>query len=76
MLKEQNPFKFEFFKHFGLITRLGLSVVVSIVICVLGFNYLDKKLQTNGNLLIVGVVLGVILGMIAAYRQLKKYYER
>jgi len=76
MLRKQNPFKNEFFKHIGLVTQLGFSVAIPLIICVLGFNYLDKWLQTEGDLMIIGVILGVALGMLAVYRQLKKYYGR
>ncbi len=75
MLKRQNPFKTEFFKHIGLITQLGTSVVLAIILCILGFSYFDKVFQTQGVLKIAGVLSGVILGLFVAYRQLKKYYE-
>jgi F0F1-type ATP synthase assembly protein I len=75
MLEKQNPFKNEFFKYIGLITQLGSSVILSIILCILGFVYLDRKFHTNGILIIPGVILGVLLGMVMAYRQLKKYYK-
>ena len=75
MLEKQNPFKNEFFKHIGLITQLGTSVILSIILCVLGFNYFDGIFGTNGVLKIAGVLSGVVLGMFVAYRQLKKYYK-
>jgi len=76
MLRKQNPFRNDFFKYIGLITQLGFSVIIPIVICVLGFSYLDKRLEMNGNLIVAGIILGVALGMITAYRQLKKYYGK
>ena len=75
MRKKQNPLKNEFLKHIGLITQLGTSVVLTIVLCVLGFNYLDELLNAGGILKIAGVLLGVFLAMFTAYRQLKKYYK-
>jgi len=75
MLKNQNPLSKRFLKHIGLITQLGLSVVSSILIFVLGFMYLDRKLNTNGKLVIVGVLLGVASGILAAYKLLKKSYK-
>jgi len=76
MFKRQNPFRADFFRHIGLITQLGTSVVLSIILSILGFNYLDSVLDTRGVLKIAGVLIGVIIGMLAAYRQLKKYYEK
>lgn len=76
MLKNQNPFRSEFFSHIGLITQLGTSVVAAIILSILGFNYLDKILHSHGILRIAGVLIGVILAMLTAYRQLKKYYQK
>jgi membrane associated rhomboid family serine protease len=75
MLKNQNPFRPEFFKYIGLIANLGISVVLTIILCFLGFNYFDKIFHTQGILKIVGVLAGVVLGMFVAYRQIKKYYK-
>ena len=72
MRKNQNPLLKEIFKNFALISQLGFSVIISILIFVFGFVYLDKKLDTGGNLIIVGVVLGVIFGILAAYRLVSK----
>ncbi|MDO9578710.1 MAG: AtpZ/AtpI family protein [Candidatus Cloacimonadales bacterium] len=75
MLKNQNPMLREILKNIGLITQLGLSVISPILIFVLGFVYLDKKLHTEGKLIIIGVLLGVATGILAAYRLLKKTYK-
>ncbi len=72
---KQNPVVKEILKNFGLVTQLGLSVIISILIFVIGFNFLDKKLNANGNLLILGVLLGVSCGILVAYRQISKYYK-
>ncbi|MCF7793508.1 MAG: AtpZ/AtpI family protein [Candidatus Cloacimonetes bacterium] len=65
----------EILKNFGLVTQLGLSVIISILIFVLGFNYLDKYFSANGKLLILGVLLGVLCGILVAYRQVSKYLK-
>lgn len=75
MLKIQNSLNKEILKNIGLVTQLGLSVISSILIFVLGFVYLDKKLHTEGKLIIIGVLLGVATGILAAYRLLKKTYK-
>jgi len=76
MLKSPNPLKQEFFKHIGLISSLGFSVIISIIISLAVFKYLDNLLNANNNLLIVGIVVGVFVGMMSAYRQLVKYYKK
>ena len=73
--EKQNSLNKEILKHLGLITQLGLSVIGSILIFVLGFVYLDKKLHTGGKLIIIGVLLGVATGILAAYRLMKKLYK-
>ena len=75
MWKKQNPLAREIIKHIGLITQLGLSIVGSILIFVLGFLYLDNKLHTEGKLIIAGVLLGVAAGILAAYRLIKKTFR-
>ena len=72
MQKNKNPVLKELLKNIGLITQLGLSMISSILIFVLGFVYLDKKLQTDGSLVIIGVLLGVAAGILAAYKLIKK----
>lgn len=75
MKKERNPFTREILRNFALISELGLSVVVSVLIFIFAFVYLDKKLNTDGKIVIVGVVLGVIVGIMAAYRLLQKHFK-
>lgn len=72
MLKKENPLLREILKNIGLITQLGLTVICSVLLFVLGFVYLDGKLHTEGKLIILGVLLGVAAGILAAYRLLKK----
>ncbi|MFC1898695.1 AtpZ/AtpI family protein [Candidatus Cloacimonadota bacterium] len=75
LTKRDNQLNKEILKNFGLITQLGLSVVISVLIFVLGFAYLDKKLDSDGKLIILGVLLGVASGILAAYRLIKKSYK-
>lgn len=71
----ENPLTKEIFKHFALISQLGFSVISSILLFVFGFLYLDRKLNTGGNLIIAGVVLGVLVGILAAYSLIKKHFK-
>ena len=75
MRKPENPIIKELFKNFALISQLGFSVIISILLFVFGFVYIDKKLAANGNLIIVGIVLGVIVGILAAYRLIKRHFK-
>ncbi|KQC05875.1 MAG: hypothetical protein APR54_07965 [Candidatus Cloacimonas sp. SDB] len=76
MLKPPNPLRKEFFKHIGLIGSLGFSVIISIILSLIVFKYLDNLFHANNNLLIVGIVFGVFLGMMSAHRQLRRYYKK
>lgn len=76
MWKKQKILDKELLKYFGLITQLGLSVITSILIFTFGFIYLDRKLHTEGKLIIVGVILGVIAGIVVAYRLIRRFYEK
>ena len=73
--KRDNQINKEILKNISLITQLGLSVISSILLFVLGFVYLDKRLHTDGKLIIIGVLLGVATGVLAAYKLLKKSYK-
>lgn len=76
MWKKKNPLNSELLKYINLITQLGLSVVSSILIFLAGAIYLEKKFQTDGVLILVGVLLGVFVGIFAAYKLLKKTFEK
>ncbi len=66
----------EIIKHLGLLTQLGLTVISSILILFFLFLYLDKRFKTNGILMAVGILLGVVAGVFSAYRILKNFYEK
>ena len=76
MWKKQKILNKELLTHFGLITQLGLSVITPILIFTFGFIYLDRKLHTEGKLIIIGVILGVIAGIVAAYRLIRRFYGK
>jgi len=76
MWKKKSPLNSELLKYINLITQLGLTVVSSILIFLAGAIYLEKRFQTDGVLILVGVVLGVSVGIFAAYKLLKKTFEK
>ena len=76
MWKKQKILDKELLRHLSLLGQLGLTVITSILIFFFVFLYLDRKLQTGGILVGVGVFLGVIAGVLAAYKLLKRFYEK
>lgn len=76
MWKKQKILDKDLLKHLSLLGQLSLTVISSILIFFFVFLYLDRKLQTGGILVGVGVFLGVIAGVMAAYKLLKGFYEK
>lgn len=65
-----------FFDYIGLITELGLSVVISILIGLFTGRWLDKKFGLNGVFTIVLLIFGVIGGFTAAYKLIKEVDDK
>ncbi len=61
-----------FFDYIGLVTELGLSVVVSILIGLFAGLWLDRKFGFKGFFTIILLIFGVIGGFIAAYKLIKE----
>lgn len=76
MWKKKNRLNNELLKYINLITQLGLTVISSILIFLVGAIYLEKKFQTDGILILVGVLIGTAAGVFAAYKILKKTLEK
>ena len=76
MWKRKSQLNSELIKYIGLITQLGLTVIGSILIFLVGAIYLEKKFQTDGILILIGVLIGVVAGVFAAYKLLKKTLEK
>jgi len=76
MWKKLKNIDSEIIKYLTLITQLGLTVIISILVLFLIFLYLDRKLHTNGILMVIGIVVGVLTGILSAYQMLKKFYRR
>ena len=76
MWKRKSQLNSELIKYISLVTQLGLTVIGSILIALVGAIYLEKKFQTDGILILIGVLIGVAAGVLAAYKLLKKYLEK
>lgn len=76
MWKRKNPLNNELLKYISLITQLGLTVISSILLFLVGALYLEKKFQTDGVLILAGVLIGVTVGVFASYKLLKKTLEQ
>jgi len=76
MWKRKSQLNSELLKYISLVTQLGLTVISSILIFLVGAIYLEKKFQTDGILILIGVLIGVAVGVLAAYKLLKKTLER
>ena len=76
MWKRKSQLNSELIKHISLVTQLGLTVVSSILIFLVGAIYLEKKFQTDGILILIGVLIGVAVGVLSAYKLLKKTLEK
>ena len=65
----------EIVQYLGIITQIGLTVVGSILIFFFLFLFLDKKLNTRGILIPIGIIIGIVSGIIYSYRILKRFYK-
>lgn len=62
--------KDSFFYDFTLVSHLGLTIVVSIVIAVFVGMFLDKHLHTRPLWTVVFLVFGVVGGFTGAYKSI------
>ena len=61
-----------FFHYLGLVTQLGITIVVSVLVG-LGIGiFIDKKLNLNGPFTITFLIFGIIGGFKAAYELIIK----
>jgi len=65
----------EVMKYIGLISQLGLTFIISLLAIFFLFLFLDRKLQTNGILMIPGLILGILTGGVAVYRLITRFYR-
>lgn len=62
----------EIMSYVGLVTEIGLTLVILIIAFFALGLYLDRKLNTKGIFLIIGIITGVMLGFYNAYRCINK----
>ncbi len=60
----------------GLLGRLGLNIVISLLLFFFPALYLESILSAGNLILILGIIAGITSGIYINYRHLKKYYER
>ena len=60
------------FGALALVTGLGLTMVVAIGVCGVTGYFVDKWLSTSPVFLLVGILLGVVVGAVQAYRSIMK----
>jgi len=76
MWKRKSQLNSELIKYISLVKQLGLTVISLILIILLGAIYLEKKFQTDGVLILIGVLIGAAAGVLSAYKLLKRYLEK
>ncbi len=76
MRKRKNQLNNELLKYISLVSQLGLTVIGSILILLAVSIYLEKKFQTNGLIILIGILVGVVAGVFSAYKLLKKSIEK
>jgi F0F1-type ATP synthase assembly protein I len=59
-------------KAFARVSALGIELVVSTVIGLLGGRWLDAKLSTDPYLMLLGLILGVVAGFRSLYLTARK----
>lgn len=62
----------EIMSYVGLVTEIGLTLVLLIIIFFAIGLYIDRRLNTKGIFLIIGIIAGVIIGFYNAYRCISK----
>ena len=76
MWKRKNQLNSELLKYISLVSQLGFTVISSILILLAISIYLEKKFQTNGIIILIGILIGVVAGVFSAYKLLKKSIEK
>ena len=60
------------FKAFARIGAVGIELALSVVVGLLGGNWLDKHFSTQPILTLAGLILGVIAGFRSLYQTVRK----
>jgi len=72
MLKRKKLINSEILKYISLVSQLGFVMISSILVLLIPAVFLERKFQTNGVLILIGVLFGVITGIFAVYKLLKR----
>ncbi|MFA5498644.1 MAG: AtpZ/AtpI family protein [Candidatus Cloacimonadia bacterium] len=64
-----------FIRYLSYITQLGLNMVIPLLIFFFLSLWLDRKLQTNNIILVIGTILGIVSGFLINYRFLKPLFR-
>ncbi|MBR6399626.1 MAG: AtpZ/AtpI family protein [Firmicutes bacterium] len=62
-------------KVLGLITQLGVSMLVPILICLFAGVFLDRRLGTSPWIMTVGIILGVAAGFRSVYMMTAEFFK-
>lgn len=60
--------KFDGYKNLALITQIGLSVLIPIMLCLALGIYIDKKVGTNMMWTIIFLIIGVLSGFLNIFK--------
>ena len=64
------PMSRPIFYYFGLLTQIGLTIIITLVIAVFIGQYLDKKFSLNGIFTILFIFIGIAAGFLSVYKQI------
>jgi F0F1-type ATP synthase assembly protein I len=64
--------KLKDYENLGLITQIGMIMIIPIFAGLFGGKWLDEQLKTGKFFLLVGIILGVIIAFLNLYRYTMK----
>ncbi|MDP8267746.1 MAG: AtpZ/AtpI family protein [Candidatus Tenebribacter davisii] len=76
MWKRKTKLNSELLRYLSLVSQLGITVISSILIALVVAVFIEKRVQSDGIVILVGVLIGVAAGIFAAYKLLKKILEK
>jgi len=63
---------FKDYENLGLITQIGMIMIIPIFAGLFGGKWLDERLNTGNIFLLIGIILGVIIAFLNLYRYTMK----
>jgi len=64
--------KLKDYENLGLITQIGMIMIIPIFAGLFGGKWLDDQLNTRNAFLLIGIILGVIIAFLNLYRYTMK----